>query len=51
MALLAVALLAIPVMAEAQTGAVAARERDSLINLISRETSECRLAVLNYQLA
>ena len=51
MALLAVALLAIPVMAEAQTGAVAARERDSLINLISRETSESRLAVLNYQLA
>jgi tetratricopeptide (TPR) repeat protein len=51
MALLAVALLAIPVMAEAQAGSSAARERDSLINLISRETSESRLAVLNYQLA
>ena len=51
MALLAVALLSIPIMAEAQMGSSAARERDSLINLISRETSESRLAVLNYQLA
>ena len=51
MALLAVALLLIPVMAQAQAGSGAARERDSLINLISRETSESRLAVLNYQLA
>ena len=51
MALLAVALISIPVMAEAQAGSGAARERDSLINLISRETSECRLAVLYYQLA
>ncbi len=51
MALLAVALISIPVMAEAQAGSGAARERDSLINLISRETSENRLAVLYYQLA
>ena len=51
MALLAVALLSIPVMAQAQAGSGTARERDSLINLISRETSECRLAVLYYQLA
>ena len=51
MALLAVALLSIPVMAEAQTGSGGARERDSLINLISHETDEGRLAVLNYQLA
>lgn len=51
MALLAVALLSIPIMAEAQMGSSVTRERDSLINLISRETSESRLAVLNYQLA
>ena len=51
MALLVVALLSIPIMAEAQVGSGVARERDSLINLISQDTSRARLAVLYYQLA
>ncbi|MBQ1698289.1 MAG: tetratricopeptide repeat protein [Bacteroidales bacterium] len=51
MALLAVVMLSIPILAEAQVGTVVARERDSLINLISQEDDVQRLAVLNYQLA
>ena len=51
MTLLAVALLTIPILAQAQVGAGVARERDSLINLISQEHDASRLAVLHYQLA
>ncbi|MBO7565556.1 MAG: tetratricopeptide repeat protein [Bacteroidales bacterium] len=51
MALLVVTLLSIPIMAEAQAGSGVARERDSLINLISQDTSASRLAALHYQLA
>ena len=51
MALLAVALFSVPILAEAQVGSGVARERDSLINLISQEDDNRRLADLYYQLA
>jgi len=51
MTLLAIALLSIPILAQAQMGSSLPRERDSLINLISHETDEQTLAVLYCQLA
>ncbi|MCR5455558.1 MAG: tetratricopeptide repeat protein [Bacteroidales bacterium] len=51
MTLLAIALLSVPILAQAQMGARISRERDSLVNLISHETDTARLAVLHYQLA